>query len=135
MASPCGRAAVLARRIAALVGGAREGAPWGECPREARPHRPQGAGGGGEGFGPPVWRGPCERQSRIYRPSRQAGGRDGRRRTDHQRCRAARAGGRSEERRVGKECVRTCRSRWSPYHSKKKTTQDDNDTELTDKCH
>src|SRR3546814_11150829 len=27
---------------------------------------------------------------------------------------------RSEERRVGKECVRTCRSRWSPYHSKKK---------------
>src|SRR3546814_11574019 len=27
---------------------------------------------------------------------------------------AARA--RSEERRVGKECVSTCRSRWSPYH-------------------
>src|SRR3546814_14554365 len=27
--------------------------------------------------------------------------------------------GRSEERRVGKECVSTCRSRWSPYHSKK----------------
>src|SRR3546814_18906863 len=26
---------------------------------------------------------------------------------------------RSEERRVGKECVRTCRYRWSPYHSKK----------------
>src|SRR3546814_18349163 len=24
--------------------------------------------------------------------------------------------GRSEERRVGKECVRTCRYRWSPYH-------------------
>src|SRR3546814_19945052 len=23
---------------------------------------------------------------------------------------------RSEERREGKECVRTCRSRWSPYH-------------------
>src|SRR3546814_2534342 len=34
---------------------------------------------------------------------------------------AARPGGvddrrRSEERRVGKECVSTCRSRWSPYH-------------------
>src|SRR3546814_8412114 len=29
-------------------------------------------------------------------------------------------GERSEERRVGKECVSTCRSRWSPYHSKKK---------------
>src|SRR3546814_20605985 len=26
---------------------------------------------------------------------------------------------RSEERRVGKECVSTCRSRWSPYHEKK----------------
>src|SRR3546814_484535 len=26
------------------------------------------------------------------------------------------APGRSEERRVGKECVRTCSSRWSPYH-------------------
>src|SRR3546814_4879615 len=25
-------------------------------------------------------------------------------------------GKRSEERRVGKECVSTCRSRWSPYH-------------------
>src|SRR3546814_12634212 len=26
------------------------------------------------------------------------------------------ASGRSEERRVGKECVSTCRSRWSPYN-------------------
>ena len=26
------------------------------------------------------------------------------------------AGARSEERRVGKECLRLCRSRWSPYH-------------------
>src|SRR3546814_4236022 len=29
---------------------------------------------------------------------------------------AGRAETRSEERRVGKECVSTCRSRWSPYH-------------------
>src|SRR3546814_7905712 len=29
---------------------------------------------------------------------------------------AAIAQARSEERRVGKECVSTCRSRWSPYH-------------------
>src|SRR3546814_19660320 len=29
---------------------------------------------------------------------------------------AADVGRRSEERRVGKECVSTCRSRWSPYH-------------------
>src|SRR3546814_19724613 len=28
---------------------------------------------------------------------------------------------RSEERRVGKECVSTCRSRWSPYPSQKNT--------------
>src|SRR3546814_2600661 len=33
-------------------------------------------------------------------------------------CAGVRAGiiHRSEERRVGKECVSTCRSRWSPYH-------------------
>src|SRR3546814_19244616 len=31
--------------------------------------------------------------------------------------------GRSEERRVGTECVRTCRHRWWPYHSKKKTIE------------
>src|SRR3546814_13982606 len=29
----------------------------------------------------------------------------------------------SEERRVGKECVSTCSSRWSPSHLKKKTTR------------
>src|SRR3546814_14246327 len=29
---------------------------------------------------------------------------------------------RSEARRVGKACVSTCRSRWSPYHEKTKTT-------------
>src|SRR3546814_16181626 len=30
---------------------------------------------------------------------------------------------RSEERRVGKECVSTCRSRWSPAHLKKKNSR------------
>src|SRR3546814_14816662 len=30
---------------------------------------------------------------------------------------------RSEERRVGKECVSTCRYRWSPYNSKKKKNE------------
>src|SRR3546814_11547518 len=29
---------------------------------------------------------------------------------------------RPEERRVGNECVRTCRSRWLPYHETKKNT-------------
>src|SRR3546814_12491192 len=33
---------------------------------------------------------------------------------------AGKAAERSEERRVGKECVSTCRSRWSPYHEQKK---------------
>src|SRR3546814_17432274 len=35
--------------------------------------------------------------------------------------------GRSEERRVGKECFSTCSSRWSPYHSNK----ENNTTEQT----
>src|SRR3546814_5416917 len=37
--------------------------------------------------------------------------RSGRARESHRQ-----RGLRSEERRVGKECVSTCRSRWSPYH-------------------
>src|SRR3546814_14282818 len=32
------------------------------------------------------------------------------------RIRSFQRDSRSEERRVGKECVSTCRSRWSPYH-------------------
>src|SRR3546814_12698789 len=32
------------------------------------------------------------------------------------KARAGEIGERSEERRVGKECVSTCRSRWWPYH-------------------
>src|SRR3546814_12669493 len=42
---------------------------------------------------------------------------------------------RSEARRVGKECVRTCRSRWSPYHYKNKKhscPQDIKGTQRTD---
>src|SRR3546814_1406736 len=35
---------------------------------------------------------------------------------DDGRYQARDAPHRSEERRVGKECVSTCRSRWSPYH-------------------
>src|SRR3546814_4007452 len=43
------------------------------------------------------------RAQAVLPPARRPGGRDPRR-------------PRSEERRVGKECVSTCRSRWSPYH-------------------
>src|SRR3546814_11527061 len=39
---------------------------------------------------------------------------------DQHRAAERREGQRSEERRVGKECVSTCSSRWSPYHYKKK---------------
>src|SRR3546814_14833027 len=46
-----------------------------------------------------------------------------RRALDRQGChRAGQGNHRSEESRVGKECVSTCRSRWSPYHYK--TTKD-----------
>src|SRR3546814_16928711 len=43
---------------------------------------------------------------------------------------------RSEERRGGKECVSTCRSRWSPYHHKKKqlSTTIITTTTMTDTC-
>src|SRR3546814_19176977 len=40
----------------------------------------------------------------------------GREHPDGVRIAALLEGARSEERRVGKECVSTCRSRWSPYH-------------------
>src|SRR3546814_1245517 len=43
------------------------------------------------------------REDKAYREAQQAG----RLKPQEQR---------SEERRVGKECVSTCRSRWSPYH-------------------
>src|SRR3546814_18239425 len=36
-----------------------------------------------------------------------------------QKQQVAAAAARSEERRVGKECVSTCRSRWAPQHKKK----------------
>src|SRR3546814_13007574 len=38
---------------------------------------------------------------------------------------------RSEERRVGKECVSTCRSRWSPDHEKKKNIDNTNQPHTT----
>src|SRR3546814_6139307 len=57
----------------------------------------------------PIGRRPAIRQEgMVYRPACSAQ-RDCRRRAHRQQCR-------SEERRVGKECVSTCRSRWSPYH-------------------
>src|SRR3546814_20576558 len=40
----------------------------------------------------------------------------------HQAYRSLACLARSEERRVGEECVRTCKFRWSPYPYKKKTS-------------
>src|SRR3546814_20969197 len=40
---------------------------------------------------------------------------------------------RSEERRVGKECVSTCSSRWWPYHEKTKTYKAQTNTPLHQK--
>src|SRR3546814_19281659 len=37
---------------------------------------------------------------------------------------------RSEERRVGNECVRTCRPRWSPDHKKNKNTKTRDNTHV-----
>src|SRR3546814_16695223 len=42
--------------------------------------------------------------------------REWRRSTERGLVRGKQGLGRSEERRVGKECVSTCRSRWSPSH-------------------
>src|SRR3546814_13865041 len=73
----------------------------------------------------------CRRQARCQRPAFRS--RLGGRRHGYGRVGAcdraavhvveygvAAARTRSEERRVGKECVSTCRSRWSPYHYKQK---------------
>src|SRR3546814_9197620 len=62
---------------------------------------------------PPVLGGPVQRD--VLQRRRDRVGEDLPRRGDDARP-LARDEQRSEERRVGKECVRTCRSRWSPYN-------------------
>src|SRR3546814_20161076 len=52
---------------------------------------------------------------RLYRARSRGGAQQG-----GQESRAARSTRRSEERRVGKECVNPCRARWSPYTEKNK---------------
>src|SRR3546814_19978636 len=60
---------------------------------------------------------------RPCQPLRRAGG-GGRAASRRRALRGRRhlCGTRSEERRVGKECVSPCRSRWPPYHSNKKVS-------------
>src|SRR3546814_13774661 len=54
-------------------------------------------------------------EARYRRTQAQSQGQGSRSRHRHNNAQGAS----SEERRVGKECVSTCRSRWSPYTSKK----------------
>src|SRR3546814_16502942 len=75
---------------------------------------------------------PGQSQGNLDRP-RQAAALDGRADQEGQEGRGfpdqevigtnTRENARSEERRVGKECVSTCRSRWSPSHYKKQKTK------------
>src|SRR3546814_13513300 len=57
----------------------------------------------------------CHRNSIIIEDLESDIGARGHRGADRQQS-AMMIGARSEERRVGKECVSTCRSRWSPEH-------------------
>ena len=68
-----------------------------------KPKHQRWEGSGGEGARPPEKGGPWSEET-----GRTDGEADG---PPHGDC-----GLRSEERRVGKECLRLCRSRWSPYH-------------------
>src|SRR3546814_3352554 len=85
--------------------------------------------GGGEPVGPPavVRREPLDAQQVGGLANVMFGDERGRgERRDmlaHQEIAAQTRPRRSEERRVGKACVSTCRSRWSPYHYKKNTRQ------------
>src|SRR3546814_16948600 len=82
-------------------------------------------GGGGRGRVPRALRGEGgERERRRRKRRLQAPqGTDGQ--GGHRLTGPRRTASRSEERRVGKECVSTCRSRWSPYHEKKKQKKRD----------
>src|SRR3546814_3399587 len=61
---------------------------------------------------------PATRSAQLQQPDRQRGGALMTRTKDQAAAAAddSEELRRSEERRVGKECVSTCRSRWSPYH-------------------
>src|SRR3546814_16494432 len=84
--------------------GAHDGLGGGRCPRMAR-----------HGHKIPARRSECLFGGHARRRARPSSGRG----VQTREC-AAQARNRSKERRVGKECVSTCISRWSPYNKKKK---------------
>src|SRR3546814_11258175 len=100
-------------------GGARPDRPgtldFGEARRSSDPRE----SGGAEPFLP--CRGAGGGAARRRR-GRKIVGRRADRRSDRARRRSC-DGNSSDERRVGKECVSTCRSRWAPDHYKKKHKQ------------
>src|SRR3546814_11157266 len=61
---------------------------------------------------------PARTRNTVHRRAQDVADRTRRAQRDEQAVR-----GRSEERRVGKECVSTCRSLCAPYHEKKKKTK------------
>src|SRR3546814_13514355 len=79
--------------ISAARGQGRVGADRGSAERRQHRHGPA----------------PAHRRRREPRLAGRAAGKD-------KRGAGGGEAGRSEERRVGKECVSTCRARWSPYH-------------------
>src|SRR3546814_11669454 len=80
-------------------------------------------GGNREGVVDRIWPDRRTRGRPYHRMDVQIGPREARVGGRSRRHDAARrlSSARSEERRVGKECVSTCRFRWSPYHYKKTT--------------
>src|SRR3546814_2468947 len=62
----------------------------------------------------------CWIGGRFRADRRGVGGSTGRQKRSDAKKTSRRVNRRSEERRVGKEWVSTCRYRWSPYHKKKK---------------
>src|SRR3546814_11789048 len=75
----------------------------------------QGCAAGVDALDRQLVRAPDERSACMKASLVELAVRNGFDRVDHVLL-SIRSGERSEERRVGKECVSTCRSRWSPYH-------------------
>ena len=73
-------------------------------------------GGLRSGLGGAVWRAPACYLPETIPTAAQRELRESAERAQRERRESAERERRSEERRVGKECLRLCRSRWSPYH-------------------
>ena len=109
--------------LAARQGHTRAGEPGGLLqPRsvQSKPRRPRTPTRRGRARLPREWGARCRAVStspNLQPRSATGQGTDNQTRVQGRRARRGRSRDRrSEERRVGKECLRLCRSRWSPYH-------------------